>query len=66
MAYSLRHSTAPIALQNGADLKAVEDMMRHASISTTQKYVHLNRRIEDGAEHRIPVKMGVELSSPGL
>lgn len=66
VAYSLRHAAATIALQNGADLKAVQDMMRHASISTTQKYVHLNRRIEDGAEHRIPVRMKVELSSLGL
>lgn len=54
-AYSLRHSAATLALQNGASLMAVRDMLRHKSISTTQRYEHLTRRIEDGAEHYIGV-----------
>jgi integrase len=50
-AYSLRHSAATLALQNGASLMAIGDMLRHKSISTKQQYEHLTRRIEDGAEH---------------
>lgn len=54
-AYSLRHSAATLALQNGASLMAVRDMLRHKSISTTQRYEHLTRRIDDGAEHYVGV-----------
>lgn len=48
--YSLRHLAATLSLQNGASLMAVRDMLRHKSISTTQRYEHLTRRIDDGAE----------------
>jgi site-specific recombinase XerD len=54
-AYSLRHSAATLALQNGASLMAIGDMLRHKSISTTQRYEHLTRRIEDGAEHYVGI-----------
>lgn len=54
-AYSLRHSAATLALQNGASLMAVRDMLRHKSISTTQRYEHLTRRIDDGAEHYVGI-----------
>jgi site-specific recombinase XerD len=54
-AYSLRHSAATLALQNGASLMAVRDMLRHKSISTTQRYEHLTRRIGDGAEHYVGI-----------
>ena len=54
-AYSLRHSAATLALQNGASLMAVRDMLRHKSVSTTQRYEHLTRRIGDGAEHYVGV-----------
>lgn len=54
-AYSLRHSAATLALQNGASLMAVRDMLRHKSISTTQRYEHLTRRIDDGVEHYVGI-----------
>lgn len=56
--HDLRHGAATCAREAGVPLEEVRDLLRHASITTTQRYDHSRRRLDNSAAYGLARALG--------
>lgn len=56
--HDLRHGAATCAREAGVPLEEVRDLLRHASITTTQRYDHARKRLDDSAAYGLARALG--------
>jgi integrase/recombinase XerD len=59
--HTLRHAFATHLLQNGADLRAIQELLGHADIATTEIYTH----VLDGTLHALMARHPLATAQEG-
>ena len=63
-AHDLRRTAAALALKGGADLRQIQQMLGHASITTTERYLEPMRSLQVTAGDFIQIELALAVNAP--